>query len=59
MAVLYHENEEQNFNLSLRSLNPEKFSKEELFYSPKLFPVSSRLDIMIAKKVKNPDLPSN
>lgn len=40
-------------------MNPKKFSKEELFYSPKSFPVSSRLDIMIAKKASNPDLPCN
>ena len=59
MAIVYQNPDNQSYRLSFRSINTLKFMENELFYTQKSFPLNKRLQILVAKKTLNKQLPAN
>lgn len=59
MAVVYQNPDNQSYKLSFRSMNSVKFMQNELFFTQKSFPLGKCLQILVAKKNLNKELPTS
>lgn len=59
MAIVYLNPDNQSYKLSLRSMNASKFTASELYFTQKAFPLNKCLQLLVAKKHLNKQLPSS
>ena len=59
MAIVYQNPDNQSYKLGFRSINSLKFAESELYYTQKSFPLNKCLQILVAKKNLNKNLPYN